>query len=81
MEKEIKEKRANKGYKVANSHYLKAMERAAAEKATLAGMIEMLVINYANGLQVHYFPREVEASKPKAAVQPKRKRKAKELSA
>jgi len=50
----INEKRENKGYKVANSFYFKAMERATKEKTPLAGMIEQLVINYSNGMLVSY---------------------------
>lgn len=46
------EKRLNKGYKVKNAFYKKAMRRARKEKGTLANLLENVVIAYSYGLDI-----------------------------
>ena len=46
------EKRTNKGYKIKQSIYDKAMRRASREKGALANLIENVVIAYAYGMSI-----------------------------
>ena len=56
----VNEKKENKGYKVADSFYFKAMEGASKQKTLLAEMTQQLVINYSNDMLIRYVDPTIE---------------------